>query len=220
MKLFNFLSDSKPPLIAQSVNDLVAMVDRAGQMFSAATGYLLENEPLEVDLGEMDEDVNTRERLIRKAVLEHVAVNPQLELSFSLLMVSIVQDAERMGDLAKSIAKAAALADAPRMGRHTGKLADIRDTVQSLFPLVRETFVAGDGAGARRVMDLHEDVKEHVGELLEALASADDVTPNQALVLGIGARMIGRVSSHLSNIVSAVALPFDQVRGPLGRSDA
>ena len=218
MKLFNFLTDTKPPLITQSVNDLVAMVDRAGQMFALATGHLLDNDALVVDLHEMDEDVNTRERLIRKAVLEHVAVNPQLELSFSLLMVSIVQDAERMGDLSKSLARAASLADAPRMGGHVGTLSEIRDRVQALFPLVHAAFVAGDHEGAHRVMDTHEDVKAAVGQFLERLSRADDVSANEALVLGIGARMIGRVSSHLSNIISAVALPFDQVRGPLDRN--
>lgn len=219
MKLFNFLTDTKPPLIAQSVNDLVAMVDRAGDMFAASTAYLLDNEALTVDLHAMDEDVNTRERLIRKAVLEHVAVNPQLELSFSLLLVSIVQDAERMGDLAKSVAKAAGLADAPRMGGHVGALAAIRDRVQAMFPLVRAAFVAGDRAGAGDVMDAHEALKADIGRFLETLAHADNATANEALVLGIGARMIGRVSSHLSNIASVVALPFDQVRGALDRSD-
>ena len=218
MKLFNFLSDSKPPLIAQSVNDLVAMVDRASDMFKAATAYLLDNESLQVDLRAMDEDINMRERLIRKAVLEHVAVNPQLELSFSLLMVSIVQDAERMGDLAKSLARAAALADAPRMGAHVGALSEIRDRVQGMFPLARKAFVDGDREGAHRLMDLHVTVKDDVGQFLDTLAHSDDVSPNQAVVLGISARMIGRVSSHLSNIISAVALPFDQVRGALDRT--
>lgn len=219
MKLFNFLTDSKPPLIAQSVNDLVAMLDRAADMFVAATSHLLDNEALTVDLRAMDEDINTRERLIRKAVLEHVAVNPQLELSFSLLMVSIVQDAERLGDLAKSIARAADLSDTPRMGTHVGELTEIRDRVQALFPLVHTAFVAGDRDGARRVMDDHAHIKTEVGTFLERLAHSNDVSSNQAVVLGIAARMIGRVSSHLSNIASVVALPFDQVRGALRRDD-
>ncbi|OZC02357.1 PhoU domain-containing protein [Rubricoccus marinus] len=212
MKLFNFLSDAKPPLIAQSVNDLIAMVDRAGEMFDAATGALLDNETIQVDLAEMDEDINMREALIRRAVLEHVAVNPQQELSFSLIMVSVVQDAERCGDLAKSIAKATALSTAPRMGAHVGELSAIRDRVHAQFPRVHAAFSAGDRQGANEVMAEHEALKRDIGVYLQALASATDLTPNQALVLGISARMIGRVSSHLSNIISAVALPFDQLR--------
>lgn len=212
MKLFNFLSDAKPPLIAQSVNDLLAMVDRAGEMFAAATGALLDNESPRIDIHAMDEDINTREGLIRRAVLEHVAVNPQLELSFSLILVAIVQDAERCGDLAKSILKAAALSDAPRMGRHTASLAAVRDRVQSQFPLVRSAFASGDRDGAKAVMSTHQQVKGDLAVFFRDLAAATDVTPNEALVLGISARMIGRVSSHLSNIISAVALPFDQLR--------
>ncbi|MEM6326434.1 MAG: PhoU domain-containing protein [Bacteroidota bacterium] len=220
MKLFNFLSDTKPPLIAQSVNDLIAMLDRSAQMFAAATGHLLDNDALDVDLHQLDEDINTRERLIRKAVLEHVAVNPQVELSFSLLIVSIVQDAERIGDLAKSLARAARLSEAPRMGRHVGELSQIRDRVQGLFPIVREAFLKGDRQSARRVMSVHEEVKTDVGDYLTGLASSEDLSANQAVVLSISSRMIGRVSSHLSNIVSAVALPFDQVRGPLDGTSA
>lgn len=212
MKLFNFLSDAKPPLIQQSVNDLLAMVDRAGEMFGFATAALLDNESIRVDLAAMDADINTREGLIRRAVLEHVAVNPQQELSFSLLMVAVVQDAERCGDLAKSLAKAAALSDAPRMGRHVAALSAIRDRVQAEFPLVHAAFASGDATGAAAVMETHETVKDEVGAFLEELARADDVSPNEAVVLGISARMIGRVSSHLSNIISAVALPFDQLR--------
>lgn len=212
MKLFNFLSDAKPPLIAQSVNDLLAMVDRAGEMFAHATSALLDNESIRVDLAAMDDDINTREGLIRRAVLEHVAVNPQQELSFSLVMVAVVQDAERCGDLAKSLAKAAALSDAPRMGRHVATLSAIRDKVQAQFPLVHAAFASGDAGGAGAVMDMHQSVKQEVGALLRELASADDISPNQAVVLSISARMIGRVSSHLSNIISAIALPFDQLR--------
>ncbi|MEL6616465.1 MAG: PhoU domain-containing protein, partial [Bacteroidota bacterium] len=212
MKLFNFLSDAKPPLIQQSVNDLLAMIDRASEMFALATGALLDNEAVQVDLAAMDDDINTREGLIRRAVLEHVAVNPQQELSFSLVMVAIVQDAERCGDLAKSLSKAAALSDAPRMGRHVAVLASIRDRVQAQFPLVHAAFSSGDAEGAAAVMNTHEAVKAEVGDLLSELARADDVSPNEAVVLGISARMIGRVSSHLSNIISAIALPFDQLR--------
>jgi hypothetical protein len=61
-------------------------------------------------------------------------------------------------------------------------------------------------------MEEHTQTKADIGAYLAELASADDLTSNEAVVLAISARMIGRTSSHLSNIISAVALPFDQVR--------
>ncbi len=212
MNLFNFLTGSRPPLVDQSMTDLGTMLDTSDSMFAAATNLLLDNEPLHIDLSAQDEIVNEREQTIRRSVLEHILADPRGELALSLLLVSIVQDAERLGDLAKSIAKAADLANAPRMGAHVDRLREIRDRVQSAFPRVRRSFVVGDAKVGRTVMDEHAQTKTDVADFLRALAEADDVTPNQAVVLAITARMIGRTSSHLSNIVSAVALPFDQVR--------
>ena len=212
MNLFNFLTGSRPPLVEQSMTDLGVMLDTADSMFAAATNSLLDNEPLHVDLSTQDDIINDREQTIRRSVLEHILADPRAELSLSLLLVSIVQDAERLGDLAKSIAKAADLASSPRMGRHVEALREIRDRVQSAFPRVRRSFIVGDAKVGRVVMDEHAQTKIDVGDFLQRLAEADDLTSNEAVVLSISARMIGRTSSHLSNIVSAVALPFDQVR--------
>ena len=212
MKLFNFLSDSRPPLVEQSLEDLGAMIDDADAMFAAATGCLLDNESLAVDLSAMDEEINAYEQKIRRAVIEHIAVDPRDELTLSLLLISIVQDAERCGDLAKSIAKAAALADAPRMGPHVEALRSIRDRVQALYPKAHSAFLQANMSDAKAVMDEHDALKKEVSGYLKKLASASDLSSNLAVVLGISARMIGRTSSHLSNIISSVAMPFDQIR--------
>ena len=212
MQFFSFITGAKPPLIERSLRDLGAMLDTSAQMFEASTNCLLDNEPVTVDLSALDDVVNDHEQAIRRAVLEHIAVDSRAETSLSLLLVSIVQDAERCGDLAKSIAKASNLADAPRMGRHVEALRPVRDRVQGTFPRVREAFLRGDTRVARAVMVEHDRTKADVAGFLDELAAAGDVTPNLAVVLAVSSRMIGRVSSHLSNIISAVALPFDQVR--------
>ena len=212
MNLFSILTGKRPPLVDQSLTDLGVMLDTADSMFAAATNCLLDNEDLNVDLSAQDETINQREQAIRRAVLEHLLSDPREELALSLLLISIVQDAERCGDLTKSIAKASALADSPRMGRHVEALRLIRDRVQSTFPRVRRSFIVGDSKVARVIMEEHDQNKSDVARFLEDLAAADDVTANQAVVLSTSAWMIGRTSSHLSNIISAVALPFDQVR--------
>lgn len=212
MKFFSFLTDSRPALVEQSLQDLATMLETAESMFASATDYLLDNEALSVDLSAEDEKVNKGEQAIRRAVLEHIAVDPRDELTLSLLMISVVQDAERCGDLAKSIAKAADMADSPRMGAHVESLRVIRDKVQALFPEARAAFLAADAAAARNVMETHDGLKKEVTHYLKTLAAAQDVTANQAVVLAVSARMVGRVSSHLSNIISSVAMPFDQIR--------
>ena len=212
MNFFSFLTGSRPPLVDRALTNLGAMLDTSEAMFAAATNLLLDNEALHVDLSAMDETINEGEMAVRRAVLEHMVADPKVETAFSLLLVSIVQDAERCGDLAKSIAKVSDLAAAPRMGRHVDALRPIRDRVQATFPRVRRSFIVGDAGVGRTIMEEHDQTKSDVAAFLQDIASADDVTSNEAVVLAVGARMIGRTSSHLSNIVSAVALPFDQVR--------
>ena len=48
---------------------------------------------------------------------------------------------------------------------------------------------------------------------LSDLALSSDVGSNPAVVYALGARMLSRVSSHVANIASTVASPFDQIRG-------
>lgn len=212
MNIFSFLTGARPPLVDRALNELGTMLDTADAMFAAATNCLLDNEPLRVDLGAMDETINEGEMTVRRSVLEHMVSDPKVETSFSLLLVSIVQDAERCGDLAKSIAKVSGLASGPRMGRHVDALRPIRDRVQATFPRVRRSFIVGDAGVGRTVMTEHGQTKSEVADFLRELATTDDLTTNEAVVLSVGSRMIGRTSSHLSNIISAVALPYDQVR--------
>ena len=212
MQLFNFLTGAKPPLITQSLRGLAEMLDTASGMFAAATAVLLDNESLEIDLSALDESINARERQIRRAVAEHVSTDPRDQMALSLVLVSIVQDAERCGDLAKSLAKTADLAEHPRMGPHVEALRPIRDRVQDTFPRVRAAFLSSDTEAARAVMEENDRTKALTGEYLQRLAQAGDLSPNLAVVLAVGSRMIGRTGSHLSNIISAVALPFDQIR--------
>ncbi|MEO0560206.1 MAG: PhoU domain-containing protein [Bacteroidota bacterium] len=212
MNLLSILTGARPPLVDQSLTDLGVMLDTADSMFAAATNTLLDNENLNVDLSAQDETINEREQAIRRAVLEHLLSDPREDLALSLLLISIVQDAERCGDLSKSIAKAADLSASPRMGRHVNALRPIRDRVQLAFPRVRSSFLRGNSTVGRQVMEEHVQTKTDIAAFLTELATAEDVTSNEAVVLSISARMIGRTSSHLSNIISAVTLPFDQVR--------
>ncbi len=212
MKLFNFLTGDRPPLVDQSITDMGKMLSMAGEMFAAATAELLENEPISFDIRAKDEEINLLEQKVRRAVLEHMAIDPRDELTLSLLILSVVQDGERAGDLAKAIWRASELADSPRMGPHVEALRVIRDRVQAMFPQAQTAFVDADADAARVVMVEHDSLKSEFKSYLKAVASSDDLSVNHAVVLAICARMIGRVSSHLSNIISSVAMPFDQIR--------
>ncbi|MFN3597956.1 MAG: PhoU domain-containing protein [Rubricoccaceae bacterium] len=212
MRLLNLFASPRPSRLTESMNELGTMLGTAADMFGAATACLLDNAPITADLPAMDATINAGEQRIRRALLMHVAEDPRDELRLSLLVLSIVQDAERCGDLAKSIAKVAALAARPRMGAYVDALRPLRDRVEAMFPRTRAAFLDADAESARLVMLEHNRLKKDNAAFLQRLAAAPDVSSNEGIVLALGSRMIARTSSHLSNIISAVAMPFEQVR--------
>ena len=209
---FDFFRAQQPPLIQQALADMRVMLETAHEMFVAAAAHLLDNEALPFDMDAKDDIVDAREQAIRRMILEHVAIDPSHEMVFSLVLVSIVQDAERIGDLATSLAELDALAAGPRMGPHVATLRTIRDDVTAMFDTTRNGFIQSDAALAQQAMDKSRDVKARAQALLETLATGEGTSANEALVLGLATRMIGRTASHLSNIASSVTLPFHQIR--------
>ncbi len=216
MLFFDLFRRDRPPLIEQSLENMQVMLDTSLRMFQDATASLLENEVLVRDLSEQDKTVNQKESAIRRAVLEHVAIDPSREMIFSLILISIVQDAERIGDLAKSIGEVAQLADGRRHGEHVGVLQDLRDRLVQVFRLTRDSFADADDEQARLAMERSSQIKQELTEFLRRVSEDDSLSPNTAVVLAVGSRMFSRVSSHLSNIASSVAMPFDQIRRPPG----
>ncbi len=212
MSLFAFFIGEQSPLIRDAMRAVDAMLEVSGTMLAAALAHLLDNEPLALDLSKRDQEVNENEQKVRRLVLEHLAIDPQKERIMSLLLVSAVQEAERLGDLAKSLAQAASLADKPRLSPHAEPLRALRDRLLHIVQDAREGFVKDGASAAQRVDDEHKAIKVVVADYLQTLAHAGDVTPNEAVVYAISARMMGRVASHLSNIVSATLVPFDQIR--------
>lgn len=212
MGLFNLFQGQAPPLIEQASKDVQAMLEVGHQMFTASTAFVFDNEILDADLSALDEKINESERHLRRSVLEHLTVDPQRELVFSLKLLSVVHEAERIGDLAKSLEKTGRLAKKPRMGTHVQPLRDFRDRILQMFDYAREGFAESELDPARKLMAEHEAIKDDVTQYLNDLANCEDITPNEAILYAMSARLVSRVSSHLSNIASAVASPFDQIR--------
>jgi phosphate uptake regulator len=214
MSLFSFFTGKQPPLIKDALSSVDVMLSVSGEMLEASLACLLDNEGLEMDLSARDEEVNEREQEVRRLVLEHLAIDPESERIQSLILVAAVQEAERIGDLAKSLAAASTLADAPRLSPHAEPLRELRDRLFRMLADTRRGFTEADAQAAQRVTKEHNDVKDFVADYLNTIAHADDVSSNEAVVYAISVRMMSRISSHLSNIVSSTIVPFDQIRRP------
>lgn len=212
MAIFNLFKGEAPPLVERAFQDVKSMLATGYEMFTASTGVLLDNEILEIDLQQLDARINQCERNLRRSTLEHLSIDPGSELIFSLKLISIVNEAERIGDLCKSLSKVAGLAKKPRVGPYVEPLREVRDKILGMFERGNQGFISEDVSAARELMRTHEQVKNDIAAYLVKLADEENITPNESMVFAMSARILSRISSHLANIASTVALPFDQMR--------
>jgi len=198
-------------LIEAAFRDVTTMLQQAGRMLDLSLAILLDNQEPKVDLGRMDDVIDEAERMVRRSVLEHLNVSPRQDLVASLILASIVQEAERIGDFARGLPKIAALAKGPRVGPFAGELRALAVRVRALFEQCEEAFRAGDVEMARALAITHRELKTELILYVDRIADSD-LTADMALVYGTSATMLRRISSHLSNIVSTVIQPFDRIR--------
>lgn len=212
MGLLEFFTGDQPPLIKGAIGDVCAMLDMGRDMFSAASGYVLDNEILDVDLAALDLEVDRREQSARHAVLEHLNVDPKREMVLSLKLITVVQEVERIGDLALMMGHAGALARTQRMGNIAITLRQLRTRTLQMFDRTRDCFIAGDPVVARGIVADGNVIKEELAECLASLALAADVVSNEAVVYTLTAHAISRISSHLTNVASSVTSSFHRIR--------
>ena len=206
-----FSGAQRSPLIEAAFDDVSSMLRHSARMLDLALAALLDNQPLERDLDAMDDPVDEAERMVRRSVLEHLSFNPQQDLVASLVLVSMVQDAERIGDFARGIGELVPLARGPREGPFAERLREITRELRPLFEETEAAFRKDDPERARRVMEKASEIKAELRRYTEDVA-ASDLTADMAVVYASAARILRRIGAHLSNIASSVAQPYDRIR--------
>lgn len=201
----------RSPLIEAAFDDISAMLQHSGRMLDLALVALLDNQPLERDLDEMDDPVDEGERMVRRSVLEHLSFNPQQDLVASLVLVSMVQDAERIGDFARGIGEIVPLARSPRSGPFADRLRSFAQELRPLFEETEKAFRKDEPQRARAVMEKATELKIQLQEYTAEVA-ASDLSADMAVVYASAARILRRIGAHLSNIASSVAQPYDRIR--------
>ena len=150
-----------------ALGDFCVMVDTGRDMFGAASASLLDNEILEVDLGKLKVQIDRREEALRRAVLEHLNVDPKSELVLCLKLLTVAQDAEPIGAIAMLMGKAASRARRPRMGPLSDTLRSLRNRLLPLCDQTRDCFLKGDTELAHRILAEQAEVHASLTQFLE-----------------------------------------------------
>ncbi|TKJ40233.1 hypothetical protein CEE37_07870 [candidate division LCP-89 bacterium B3_LCP] len=206
----------KEDLLQQAFHDSHKMLKTCKQMFDAALISLRksDNGEMKMDVFAMDEEINQYQRTVRGKVLAYLAVTASKDPVFSLVLVSVVIDIERIGDYTKNIIE---LAQEHPKKLHAGPLestiVQVENNISERFERLVEAFEKSDDDIARTVMQLHRVITQTCDGILITLIRDEhpEYVTTDAVTIALYSRYLKRISSHITNIASGMVNPFDRI---------
>lgn len=193
----------------------VRMLADDAKLFELASRARLGDEDVDAlqrELLPLEEQTDEAERRIRRLILVHASVHGGGDIAACLMYMSIVKDAERVGDLARNLfgiaRDAAPLPDVLR--------AEITELYGQVDPMIREAaeiFVADDIAAAYDFIERARALQARIRTAIDDLVMETSPAPQPAATV-LTYRHLGRIVANLVNIVSSVTMPLDQLDYP------
>jgi phosphate uptake regulator len=197
--------------LIQVFEEFKSMLDDSQEMFEAVTKKLIYNEEvlgLKDKLYSLDKKVNALEKDIRSRVVKHLLLQPSVDVTACLLLMSVVKDAERLGDYCKNLYEVVTLLKQP-INEKTYKslFGDMDEQIKNLFKCTREAFIESNKDTAEMTWALKNKIGKSCDAILAKVAQSD-LTVNEAVCFTLMARHFKRLTSHLTNIATSVILPI------------
>jgi len=166
----------------------------------------------EATLYELDARVNALEQTIRRQVVTHLSVpGNETDVPYSLLLMTLVKDVERLGDYGKNLAQIVSIRPEPLpSGPCLDELLVIRRGVERVFEAVSSVFRDGAHDEAMALIRDGRAIARKCDQLIVNVGKGSlDAGTTTALILGT--RYYKRIGGHLLNVLSSVVMPLDKV---------
>jgi phosphate uptake regulator len=196
-------------------DDFSRMLDLAYKMtLAAGEAYFGHNATPEerTRIYKMDVKVNKLERSLRKAVVVHLSVGANRHsLPYTLVLMSLVKDVERLGDYAKNLAEIDDIYSGPLPEDDLGKeLRELRTIVEESLRAAPDVLVNSDREQALTLIQEGKDVARRSDLLLTKISKSE--YPNDLTVaMVLGSRYYKRIGGHLLNLLSSVVMPLHKI---------
>jgi phosphate uptake regulator len=200
--------------LSQVLDEFKKMLDDTHQMFNSVCCRLIDNKEdsfLKDNIYSLDKKVNNLEKDIRKRIIEHLAIQPSVDLPTSLLLMSVVKDAERLGDYAKNLFEVTDILNGSLdKEKYRQFFDDIGEDLEKLFNITKEAFIDSDEKQAASAWNFETKIARRCEEIIVKLANSD-LPVNTAVAFTLIARYYKRIAAHLTNIATSVIVPLDQL---------
>ena len=189
------------------------MLDAAHWMFDRASEVVMakvEGSAVAESLYARDREINRIEQEIRERIMTHLSVGNDADLVPCLALMSLVKDAERIGDYCKNIFEVGKFRKAPfRHQEFAQPIDEIRTSIADLFEPVKQAFLKTDADAAKKIRDKARDLSARCDMIVQQLLNIDDsFTGSEAVAYVLLTRHYKRVEAHLSNIATSIITPL------------
>lgn len=200
--------------LSEIVNDFEQMLILAEEIFRNAYGvWQGEQGPEEIrdNLYSTDRKINRAEQKIRRRLMEHLTIEPGVDIAACLVFMSIVKDAERIGDYAKNIFEVTLLREEGfKPDEWTQTLKEIQEGITENFNKIHRAFAEAELKTAQAIMERHHRIALRCEELIRTMAKKG-LPSNRGIYYTLLSRYLKRVSAHLANISSAIVNPVEKI---------
>jgi phosphate transport system protein len=211
-EIINMLRGST--LIKRALDEFVTMIGNCEYLYNEAWRVLSTQDDIEKIpqyFYDKDIEVNQQEKEIRRLLFEHLSIRPKHDVSGSLALMSLVKDAERIGDYSKNIFEAGILYKGTVKGiKFFDRINETQKNIAANFPILQEAFKKSDENLAKKILNSYPTIKRECDKILYALFDAE-LSPNEAVVTAMLSRYFKRINSHVSNIASGIVYPLNEI---------
>lgn len=168
-------------------------------------------ELVDKDIHKSDRRVNKAERAVRRELVVHVSVRgASADIPFVLASMSIVKDAERIGDYSKNIWDIANSGVDLSTADDIESLTRHRDRVSKLIADAARVYGEKDTEAAHRILQTSDKLTDEYDVLVEELLHAD-LPAREAVPRALLYRYFKRITAHLMNILTSLVMPIDRL---------
>jgi len=200
--------------LAQVLGEFRDMLDDTKGMYQMVCRTLLDHaeEPdLKKKIYEIDSKVNSLQKDIRTRIVEHLSLQPTVDVTTCLLLMSVVKDAERVGDYCKNLYEVTELLERPiDRSLFSQYFDDLDAEILTLFDQTKDAFIEADEDKARSAWTYEKKIAKGCDHILTQIAKSS-LSVNEAVCLAMVARHFKRIVAHLVNIATSVILPISEL---------
>lgn len=204
----------KGTLLDQSFNQSIEMLNIIDEMIHSSIQYLYDEDNFDVKIiYEKDKYINLLEQKIRRNIYNHLLVTGGEDLYMSLVITHLIIDLERVGDYVKNVVELKTL----RQGKvdfheFENEIHDIESKLFSLLEETRKSLKKQDEKLALEIQKKYYDVVKLCDKRDEEFLQKDFNYPSRDIAsMTLYYRYLKRIFSHLINVASAIANPYDRI---------